>query len=201
MTWNTPKPQEWKSEELSLGRIIDYKAFNFVDGEGVRNSLYVSGCMFHCKGCYNAATWSFKAGIPYTKELEEQIMRDLAQPYVQGLTLLGGEPFLNTGILIPLVKRIHKELPEKDIWSWTGYTWEELMLETPDTLELLQLVDILVDGRFDITKKNLMLQFRGSSNQRIIDVKKSLDQGEVVIWDKLNDGQTNYEQVNRKDML
>ena len=201
MTWNTPKPQEWKSEELSLGRIIDYKAFNFVDGEGVRNSLYVSGCMFHCKGCYNAATWSFKAGIPYTKELEEQIMLDLAQPYVQGLTLLGGEPFLNTGILIPLVKRIRKELPEKDIWSWTCYTWEELMLETPDKLELLQLVDILVDGRFDITKKNLMLQFRGSSNQRIIDVKKSLNQGEVVIWDKLNDGQTNYEQVDRKDML
>ena len=201
MTWNTPKPQEWKSEELSLGRIIDYKAFNFVDGEGVRNYLYVSGCMFHCEGCYNATTWSFKAGIPYTKELEEQIMRDLAQPYVQGLTLLGGEPFLNTGILIPLVKRIRKELPEKDIWSWTGYTWEELMLETPDKLELLQLVDILVDGRFDITKKNLMLQFRGSSNQRIIDVKKSLDQGAVVIWDKLNDGQTNYEQVDRKDML
>ena len=201
MTWNTPKPQEWKSEELSLGRIIDYKAFNFVDGEGVRNSLYVSGCMFHCKGCYNAATWSFKAGIPYTKELEEQIMRDLAQPYVQGLTLLGGEPFLNTGILIPLVKRIREELPEKDIWSWTGYTWEELRLETPDKLELLQLVDILVDGRFDITKKNLMLQFRGSSNQRIIDVKKSLDQGAVIIWDKLNDGQTNYEQVDRKDML
>ena len=201
MTWNTPKPQEWKSEELSLGRIIDYKAFNFVDGEGVRNSLYVSGCMFHCKGCYNAATWSFKAGIPYTKELEEQIMRDLAQPYVQGLTLLGGEPFLNTGILIPLVKRIHEELPEKDIWSWTGYTWEELMLETPDKLELLHLVDILVDGRFDISKKNLMLQFRGSSNQRIIDVKKSLDQGKVVIWDKLNDGQNNYEQVDRKDMI
>ena len=201
MTWNTPKPQEWKSEELSLGRIIDYKAFNFVDGEGVRNSLYVSGCMFHCEGCYKAATWAFKAGIPYTKELEEQIMRDLAQPYVQGLTLLGGEPFLNTGILIPLVKRIHKELPEKDIWSWTGCTWEELMLETPDKLELLHLVDILVDGRFDITKKNLMLQFRGSSNQRIIDVKKSLDQGKVVIWDKLNDGQNNYEQVDRKDML
>ena len=149
--------------------------------------------MFHCEECYNAATWSFKAGIPYTKELEEQIMRDLAQPYVQGLTLLGGEPFLNTGILIPLVKRIREELPEKDIWSWTGYTWEELMLETPDKLELLQLVDI--------TKKNLMLQFRGSSNQRIIDVKKSLNQGEVVIWDKLNDGQTNYEQVDRKDML
>ena len=84
---NNPKPQEWKSEELSQGRIIDYKAFNFVDGEGVRNSLYVAGCMFHCEGCYNVATWSFNAGIPYTKELEEQIMADLVQPYVQGLTL------------------------------------------------------------------------------------------------------------------
>ena len=81
MTWNTPKPQEWKSEELSQGRIIDYKAFNFVDGEGVRNSLYVSGCMFHCEGCYNAATWSFKAGIPYTKELEEQIIQDFLNAY------------------------------------------------------------------------------------------------------------------------
>ena len=128
-------------------------------------------------------------------------MADLAQPYVQGLTLLGGEPFLNTGILLPLVKRIRKELPEKDIWSWTGYTWEELMLETPDKLELLNLVDILVDGRFDITKKNLMLQFRGSSNQRIIDVKKSLAQDRVVIWDKLNDGQTRFDQVSRDDLI
>ena len=169
MTWNTPKPGEWKSEELSQGRIIDYKAFNFVDGEGVRNSLYVAGCMFHCEGCYNVATWSFNAGIPYTPELEKQIMADLAQPYVQGLTLLGGEPFLNTGIILPLVKRIRKELPDKDIWSWTGYTWEEMMLE-----------------------------FRGSSNQRIIDVQKSLQSGKVVIWDKLNDGKESYEQVKRE---
>ena len=172
---NNPKPQEWKSEELSKGRIIDYKAFNFVDGEGVRNSLYVSGCMFHCEGCYNAATWSFNAGIPYTQELEEQIM--------------------------PLVKRIRRELPDKDIWSWTGYTWEEMMLETEDKLELLSLIDILVDGRFDITKKNLMLQFRGSSNQRIIDVQKSLQSGQVVIWDKLNDGKESFEQVDREGLI
>lgn len=200
--WNTPKPGEWKSEELSQGRIIDYKAFNFVDGEGVRNSLYVSGCQFHCKGCYNAATWSFKAGVPYTQELEEQIMADLAQPYVQGLTLLGGEPFLNTGILIPLIKRVRRELPEKDIWSWTGYTWEEMMLETPDKLEMLGLIDILVDGRFDIRKKDLTLQFRGSSNQRIIDVQKSLASKQVVIWDKLNDGHgKTFEQVSRDDLI
>lgn len=200
-TWNTPKAKEWKSEELSQGRVIDYKAFNFVDGEGVRNSLYVSGCMFHCKGCYNAATWSFRAGIPYTIVLEEQIMTDLAQPYVQGLTLLGGEPFLNTSFLLPLIKRIKRELPEKDIWSWTGYTWEEMMQETEDKLEMLSLIDILVDGRFDISKKNLMLQFRGSSNQRIIDVKKSLAQGQVHIWDKLNDGDASFEQVSRDHLL
>lgn len=198
---NNPKPKEWKSEDYSLGYISDYKAFNFVDGEGVRNSLYVSGCLFHCKGCYNQATWNFRNGVPYTKELEEQIMIDLAQSYVQGLTLLGGEPFLNTGILLPLVKRIKKELPEKDIWSWTGYTWEEMMLETPDKLELLSYVDILVDGRFDITKKNLMLQFRGSSNQRIIDVKKSLDSKSVVIWEKLNDGKVTFEQVSRDHLV
>ena len=154
--------------------------------------------MFRCEGCYNVATWSFNAGIPYTPELEEQIMADLAHPYVQGLTLLGGEPFLNTGILLPLVKRIRKELPEKDIWSWTGYTWEEMMLETPDKLELLSMIDILVDGRYDRNKRNLMLQFRGSSNQRIIDVQKSLQSGQVVIWDKLNDGKESYEQVKRE---
>ena len=184
---NNPKPQEWKSEELSQGRIIDYKAFNFVDGEGVRCSLYVSGCMFHCEGCYNVATWSFEAGISYTQELGDRIIDDLSQPYVQGLTLLGGEPFLNTGTVLPLVKRIRKELPKKDIWSWTGYTWEELMLETPDKLELLSYLDILVDGRYDRTKRNLMLQFRGSSNQRIIDVQQSLKDSRIHLWEKLKD--------------
>lgn len=182
---NHPKPKEWKSEALSQGYIIDYKACNFVDGEGVRCSLYVSGCLFHCEGCYNVASWSFRAGIPYTQELEERIMVDLAQPYVQGLTLLGGEPFLNTGTVLPLVKRIRNELPDKDIWSWTGYTWEELMQETADKLELLSHIDILVDGRYDRTKRNLMLQFRGSSNQRIIDVQASLEAGQVILWDKL----------------
>lgn len=108
---------------------------------------------------------------------------------------------MNTGILIPLIKRIRRELPEKDIWSWTGYTWEEMMLETPDKLEMLSLIDILVDGRFDITKKNLMLQFRGSSNQRIIDVQKSLAAKEVIIWDKLNDGDQTFEQISREDLL
>lgn len=114
-------------------------------------------------------------------------MADLAQPYVQGLTLLGGEPFLNTGILLPLVRRVRRELPDKDIWSWTGYTWEELQVETADKLELLRHIDVLVDGRYDRTKRNLMLQFRGSSNQRILDVKASLAAGQPVIWAKCQD--------------
>ncbi len=108
------------------------------------------------------------------------------QSYVQGLTLLGGEPFLNTQVCLRLVRRVRQEFGhDKDIWSWTGYTWDELMQESYDKLELLSELDILVDGRFLEAKKDLTLQFRGSSNQRIIDVPKSLAANQVVIWDKL----------------
>lgn len=197
-----PSPQEWKSEELSQNYIADYKAFNFVDGEGVRNSLYVSGCLFACEGCYNVAAQSFRYGKPYTLELENQIIEDTRHDYVQGVTLLGGEPFLNTAVTLQLTNRLRKEFGEtKDIWSWTGYTWEELMFETEDKLELLRNIDILVDGRFELAKKNLMLQFRGSSNQRIIDVKKSLTKGEVVLWDKLNDGEASFEQIHKDKLI
>lgn len=198
---NNPKPQEWLASDLEQGYVSDYKPFNFVDGEGVRCSLYLSGCKFHCEGCYNQATWNFRYGSPYTKELEERIMADLSQSYVQGLTLLGGEPFLNTGVALPLVKRIRAELPEKDIWSWTGYTWEELLQEDETKLELLRNIDILVDGRFKLSKKNLLLQFRGSSNQRIIDVKKSLAEHRVVIWEKLNDGKAAVEQIHKEKLI
>ena len=178
-----PKPQEWTAEQYSRGYIADYKPYNFVDGEGVRNSIYVSGCLFACKGCYNKAAQSFTHGKPYTQELENEILADLEADHVQGLTLLGGEPFLNTNILNPLIKKIRQKFGNaKDIWSWTGYTWEELMLETEDKLELLNMVDILVDGRFDISKKDLTLQFRGSGNHRINKVKKSLAAGEVGMW-------------------
>lgn len=181
-----PKPQEWKASEYSLQKIADYKPFNFVDGEGVRCSLYVSGCLFDCPGCYNLVAQNFNYGHPYTQELEDQIIEDLGQSYVQGLTLLGGEPFLNTQVCLKIVNRIRKEFGhEKDIWSWTGYRWDELMQETPDKLDLLSKIDILVDGRFEEDLKDLTLQFRGSSNQRIIDVPKSLAADKVVIWDKL----------------
>jgi anaerobic ribonucleoside-triphosphate reductase activating protein len=181
------KSKEWRSKDVSQNYYADYKPFNFVDGEGVRNSLYVSGCLFACKGCYNTVSQSFCYGKPYTKELEDQIIKDTRLSYVQGLTLLGGEPFLNTGITISLAKHVYREFKDtKDIWCWTGYTWEELQEETEDKLELLHYIDVLVDGRFELAKKNLNLQFRGSSNQRIIDVQKSLTQGKIVIWNKNN---------------
>ena len=181
-----PQPKEWLASNLSQMKIADYKPFNFVDGEGIRCSLYVSGCMFACPGCYNKAAQKFNYGTPYTQELEDRIIKDLGESYCQGLTLLGGEPFLNTQVCLRLVKRIRKEYGhEKDIWSWSGYTWDELMKESEDKLELLYNLDILVDGRFEQDLMDLTLQFRGSSNQRIIDVQKSLKEGQVVIWDRL----------------
>lgn len=193
-----PKPQEWKTEDYSQKKIADYKAFNFVDGEGVRNSLYVSGCLFACEGCFNKAVQNFNYGTPFTESLMNQIIEDLSHDYVQGLTLLGGEPFLNTDVCLSVVKRVRETFGSaKDIWSWSGYTFEELLLETPDKLELLHSIDILVDGRFELAKRNLNLQFRGSSNQRIIDVPKSLAAGKAVILEKCHDAETSYEQIKK----
>jgi anaerobic ribonucleoside-triphosphate reductase activating protein len=176
--------KQWQSSEISKGNIADYKAFTFVDGEGVRCSLYVSGCVFGCKGCYNKVAQKFNYGRSYTPELEDTIIADLSHEYIQGLTLLGGEPFLNTGVTIPLSKRVRQTFGYvKDIWAWTGFTWEELMEETDDKLQLLSLVDILVDGRFELENRDLNLQFRGSSNQRIIDVKQSFQEKKIILWD------------------
>ena len=183
---NNPLPKQWLASERSQHYVASYKPFNMVDGEGVRCSLYVSGCLFNCPGCYNKAAKNFHYGKPYSKKLEDQIIADMSEIYVQGLTLLGGEPFLNTQVCLKLCRRVRQEFGQtKDIWSWTGYTWDELMQESYDKLELLRLIDILVDGRFLETQKDLTLQFRGSSNQRIIDVPKSLAANKVIIWDKL----------------
>lgn len=199
---NNPEPKEWDSHALSQKKYADYKAFNFVDGEGVRNSLYLSGCLFDCEGCFNKAVQNFNYGKPFTPELLNKIIEDLEPDYVQGLTLLGGEPFLNTEVALTVVKKVREVYGDKkDIWSWSGFTYDELQRETEDKLELLSYVDILVDGRFELAKKNLMLQFRGSSNQRIIDVKKSKAAGEVVIWDKLNDGKQTFEQIKKGDLI
>lgn len=158
-----------------------------MDGEGVRCSLYVSGCPFACKGCYNKIAQNFKYGKPYTEELEKQIVEDLKAEYCQGLTLLGGEPFLNTDVTISICERVREVYgDQKDIWSWTGYTWEEILRGSEDKLALLELVDVLVDGRFVLEQFSYDLDFRGSSNQRIIDVKKSLAEEEVVLWNEGN---------------
>lgn len=197
-----PKPQEWLAQELSQQYIADYKTYNFVDGEGVRNSLYVSGCLFACEGCFNKAVQNFRYGTPFTQELEDQIIEDLAPAYVQGLTLLGGEPFLNTQVCLAVVRRVRAVYGHsKDIWSWSGYTFEELLLETPDKLELLASLDVLVDGRFELDKKDLNLQFRGSSNQRILDVPKSLAAKSAVIWDKCRDATKAYEQIKKSALI
>lgn len=177
---------EWLSDELSLNKIASYKPFNFVDGEGVRCSLYVSGCKFNCEGCYNLCAQNFNYGVPYTKTLENQIIEDISQPYCQGLSLLGGEPFLNTAVCLSLVHRLRQQFQQtKDIWVWSGYTYEALLNGSADKKALLQEIDILVDGKFELDKKDLTLQFRGSYNQRIIDVKQSMRENCVVLWDKL----------------
>lgn len=175
----------WSSARLSQHFIADYKPDVFVDGPGVRCSLYVSGCPFKCVGCYNEAAQSFRYGTEYTSELEQQILQDLSKSYIAGLTLLGGEPFLNTGVCLPLARRVKEELPNKTIWAWSGYTWEQLLFFAErghqDQLELLKLCDVLVDGPFIQSQFNSQLAFRSSENQRIIDVRASLKQGSPVV--------------------
>lgn len=182
-----PQPGEWQSAKLSQDHIADYKPFVMVDGEGVRCSLYVSGCLFACEGCFNEAAWSFRYGRPYDDELEERILTDLGHGSVQGLTLLGGEPFVNTGVCLRIARAVRARFGDtKDIWAWTGYTFEQLILEadvgSPDKAELLGLVDVLVDGPFDIGQRDLSLAFRGSRNQRILDAPASLVAGQAVGW-------------------
>jgi len=175
-------PEELTST-FSERRIADYKPFSMVDGEGVRCSLYVSGCLFACPGCFNLAAQSFRYGEPYSRELENQIMADLAQPFVQGLSLLGGEPFQNPQVCLELVDRLREELPSKDVWAWTGYTFEWLRKRGSwSQLRLMEQVDVLVDGPFRQDLKDLTLPFRGSSNQRLIDVPESLRLGKAVLW-------------------
>lgn len=180
MTHRTPDPRTWTASKVSHDYVADYKPFQFVDGEGVRCSLYVAGCLFACEGCFNEAAWSFRYGEPFTKALEDKILADLAHPGVQGLSLLGGEPFLNTAVCLSVVRRMRAELPHKDVWAWSGYRFEQLMTDSADKRELLEMVDVLVDGPFDVARKDLSLAFRGSRNQRVVDVAASTKENRVV---------------------
>lgn len=162
-------------------KYADYKKYDLMNGEGMRNSLFVSGCTHHCKGCFNAVAWNFEYGKEFTKRVEDEIIADLNVPdkNIQGLSLLGGEPFDNVESLLPFIRRVKVECPNSDIWCWSGYTYEELLIKSKD---MLSLIDILVDGKFILGERNLKLRFRGSNNQRIIDVQQSLAQGTVVLW-------------------
>lgn len=162
----------------------EIKKVDIANGKGVRVSLFVSGCTHHCKGCFNPETWNFDFGKEYTKETEDDIIKSLEPSYIEGLSLLGGEPFepQNQPTLVGLLKRIKKELPTKNVWCYTGYTFEELTGQkksrafTDTTAEMLSMIDVLVDGEFVEDLKDISLKFRGSSNQRIIDVKNRLMQ-------------------------
>ena len=164
----------------------EIKNFDIANGEGVRVSLFVSGCTHHCKNCFNKETWDFDFGEPFTKETEELLLKELAPEYINGLSLLGGEPFepQNQAALLPFLRRVKQRFPNKSIWCYTGYLFDTELLKPSRarcefTDEMLSLIDVLVDGEFVQELYNISLQFRGSSNQRIIDVPKSLERGRV----------------------
>ena len=166
------------------------KDFDIANGPGIRISLFVSGCTHHCKGCFNKEAWDFDYGQPFTQETIEQIIQMLKPAYVKGLTLLGGEPFepQNQGAIVELLRRVKAEYPQKSIWAFSGYLFDKDILsgrlgDWEITKEYLSYLDVLVDGPFIESKKDLMLRFRGSSNQRLIDVPKSLACGNVVEWE------------------
>ena len=162
------------------------KNCDIANGPGVRVSLFVSGCTHRCPGCFNEVAWDFDYGEPFTEEVMDRILDMLRPSYVRGLTLLGGEPFepRNQAGVVELLRRIKKEMPEKSIWAFTGYLFDRDILSgrLGDTSEYLSYLDVVVDGPFILAKKNLSLRFRGSENQRIIDVPASLKAGEVVLW-------------------
>ena len=163
------------------------KNCDVANGPGVRVSLFVSGCTHRCPGCFNEVAWDFNYGQPFTEETIQNILEMLRPSYIKGLTLLGGEPFepQNQVDVVKLLRRVRAELPEKSIWAFSGYLFEKDMLSgrIGDLSEYLSYLDVLVDGPFVQAKKNLSLRFRGSENQRIIDVKASLAAGETILWD------------------
>lgn len=168
----------------------EIKNCDIANGSGVRVSLFVSGCTNRCKNCFQPQTWNFDYGEEFTRETEDKIIALLGKEYIAGLTVLGGEPFepQNQRALLPFIKRVREALPEKNIWAYSGFTIEEMLKDGSHphcevTEELLGLIDVLVDGRFVEELKDISLKFRGSKNQRIIDVKKTLETGSAVLYD------------------
>ncbi len=178
-----------KEQAMNYGNMKDY---DIADGPGVRVSLFVSGCRNHCKDCFQPETWDFSYGRPFTEETEEEIIKAMAPAYVQGFTLLGGEPFEeeNQVVLVNLLKRIRETYPKKDIWCYSGYTYDVDLLPTEGrkhteaTDEMLSCIDVLVDGQFKTELADIGLNYRGSRNQRVIDLKKmrETNSSEIIFW-------------------
>ena len=167
------------------------KTADVANGPGVRVTLFVSGCTHHCRECFQPETWDFSYGEEFTEATQQELLKELSPDYIAGLTLLGGEPFepANQRALLPFLRQVREQFPRKTIWAFTGYLFEELAgygsgrARCEDTDEMLSLIDVLVDGEFVIDKKDIRLRFRGSSNQRLLDVKQSLAQKKAVWWD------------------
>lgn len=164
---------------------------DIADGEGVRISLFVSGCTHHCKNCFNQVAWDFDYGEPFDETIQNKILKELANDYIAGLSLLGGEPLepQNQEALLPFIKRVRERYSEKTIWCYTGFVLEEktgalkeINKNTPYTKKLISMFDVLVDGAYIEELKDVRLKFRGSSNQRVIDVQKTLKSEEVVLY-------------------
>ena len=167
----------------------EIKTCDIANGTGVRTSLFVSGCRHHCPGCFNEVAWDFHMGKPFVDEVAQKIISSLDAPYVDGLSVLGGEPLEpeNQEALAPFLERVRSQCPTKDIWLWTGFTWEQLMDEsgrshTAYLRRVLSCLDVLVDGPFVEAQKDLMLRFRGSANQRVLDVPASLAANAAMPW-------------------
>ncbi|MCM1175238.1 MAG: anaerobic ribonucleoside-triphosphate reductase activating protein [Blautia sp.] len=168
----------------------EIKECDIANGPGVRATLFVSGCTHHCQGCFNEMTWDFQYGREFTEKDIGKILRLLEPPYIAGLTLLGGEPmeYRNQQGLLPLLRKVKEVCPDKTIWCYTGYLYEKDLLNDfcgkwEETEEMLSYLDVIVDGEFVEELKDISLRFRGSSNQRIIDVKKSRETGGIVLWE------------------
>ena len=170
----------------------EIKNYDIANGPGVRVSLFVSGCTHRCEGCFNEMTWAFDYGEPFDDSVQERILSDLAPAYIAGLTLLGGEPLeaVNMQGLLPLVREVRNRYPDKTVWCYTGYRFEEDVLgkfltQREDMRDFLDCIDVLVDGEFILAQKDISLRFRGSANQRIIDVPASLTEDRTVLWEDL----------------
>ncbi len=170
---------------------MNYASIKYCDianGPGVRTSLFVSGCTHHCKGCFNEVTWDFGYGRPFTEQTAAEILASIQPSYIHGLSLLGGEPMepANQRALLPLLRQFKEQFPRKNIWCYSGYTFEQLTGESRArcevTDEMLHLMDVLVDGPFQQELKDISLRFRGSSNQRILNLSQSLAAGAPVLW-------------------